>query len=65
MAPSTGHCHCRALASMAEADGSHMCMPQVTAEGGRDAAIEAPFIYMALDQLALRAKARMLSRGVD
>ena len=32
---------------------------QVTAEGGRDAAIEAPFIYMALDQLAVRAQVRM------
>ena len=34
-----------------------MGLRQVTAESGRDAAIEAPFIYMALDQLALRAQA--------
>ena len=27
----------------------------MTAEGGRDAAMEVPFIYIALDQLALRA----------
>ena len=36
---------------------------QVTAEGGRDAAIEAPFIYMALDQLALRAQVCLQNCG--
>lgn len=30
---------------------------QVTAEGGRDAAMEAPFIYAAIDALAARAMA--------